>query len=95
MIRHNQFGLAYVYVFASMLKAHSDDGQCGNVRGSSLSETAIVIIKLSVPLVPMVNGVSSLREGITWAMKKPGVAGVYKADGTYCLGRPVFKHSGC
>ena len=68
MIRHNQFGLAYVYVFASMLKAHSDDGQCGNVRGSSLSETAHVIINLSL-LVPPVEyrvGTRSLREGVTF-----------------------------
>ena len=30
-------------------------------------------------------------------MKEPGVAGlagVYWADGTYCRGRPVFRHSG-
>lgn len=66
MIRHNQFGLTYVYVFASMLKAHSDDGQCGNVRGSSLSETAHVIINLSVPLVFVEMLVSSLREGVTF-----------------------------
>ena len=65
MIRHNQFGLAYVYVFASMLKAHSDDGQCGNVRGSSLSETAHVIIPLSVTL-EAIRVLGSLREGVTF-----------------------------
>ena len=66
MIRHNQFGLACVYVSASMLKADSDDGQCGNVRGSSLSETAHVIINLSVSLGLVESRVSTLREGVTF-----------------------------
>ena len=36
----------------------------------------------------------SLTEDITRDMKRPGVAGVYKADGSYSWGKPVFRHSG-
>ena len=36
----------------------------------------------------------SLSEDITRDMEEQGVAGVYRADGTYYWGRPVFRHSG-
>jgi len=36
----------------------------------------------------------SLSKDITRDMEEPRVAGVYRADGTYYNGRPVFRHSG-
>ena len=36
----------------------------------------------------------SLRQDIVRDIKDPGVAGVYRATGSYCRGRPVLQHSG-
>ena len=36
----------------------------------------------------------SLSNDITRDMEEPGVAGVYLADGTYYMGRPVFRQEG-
>ena len=35
----------------------------------------------------------SLSEEIARNIRETGVAGVYKADGTYCRGRPTLRHS--
>ena len=36
----------------------------------------------------------SLSKDVKRKLKEPGLEGVYKADGLYCMGRPVLQHEG-